>query len=123
MCMRRVAGGVLERSGLGLGHAGHGMGSRCPNWTPCHCPLSPHPEVSLVPHPDYPKAPPKLWTLLSDGSHRSHIIWWGILLRAQSGERRQLAANGAPQNAAVRCQCSALGSLDHADEGIVESIR
>jgi hypothetical protein len=34
---------------------------------------------SLAP---YPKAPPKLWALLSDGSHRSYFIWWEILLMA-----------------------------------------
>src|SRR5215213_3449322 len=63
-----------------------------------------HREVSLDPHPSYPKAPPKLWVLLSDGSHRTHIIWWGILLKARSRECRQLPTNGAVQNAAVRRQ-------------------
>lgn len=64
------------------------------------------PRISLDGPAPYPKAPPKLWPLFSDGSHRSYIIWWGIFLMARSRARRQLATNGAPQNAAVRCQNS-----------------
>ena len=69
------------------------------------CSLGP-PRISLDSPTPYQKAPPKLWPLLSDGSHRSYIIWWAIFLMARSRERRQLATNGAPQNAAVRCQNS-----------------
>jgi hypothetical protein len=58
------------------------------------CPLGP-PRISLDSPAPYPKALPKLWTLLSDGSHRSYIIWWGILLMARSRGRRQSGASKA----------------------------
>jgi hypothetical protein len=45
------------------------------------CALGP-PRISLDSPTPYQKAPPKLWVLLSDGSHRSYIIWWGISLMA-----------------------------------------
>jgi len=49
---------------------GHGRG-KVPSLDTMPLLFDPHPEVSLDPHPSYPKVPPKLWTLLSDGSHRS----------------------------------------------------